>query len=241
MKEEFKKKHKLNAMFLESRKSFGSGPKDAYVTQEDYRSNPDLVIPAADPNIVSDTQRLNQANMVLQASHGVPGFSVPEAVKRWLKALKVEGIDTLYPGPDKVPPLPNPKAAVEQLKLSGVQMKIEADKQKFLMELLAAKTKTQAEIVKIYAEVGKLLAETQTEQVKAKVEAFTAMVEAFKTHNDMLTQQIEAQTGGKDGGDKAGAMGGVEAQPGNPGVPAQVPAPSPSGANGAMGGAAVPG
>lgn len=239
MKEEFKKKHKLNAMFLETKKPFGN--VGAYVTQEDYRSDPDQVIPAADPNLVSDGQRLSQASAILTASHQVPGFDIPEAVKRWLRALKVDGIETLYPGADKVPPLPNPKAQLEQLKLQGKQMEIEFKKWEFIQQLQAARAKTQAEIVKLYAEVGKLLAETQTEKVKAKVEAFSAMVDAFKTHNDMLTQQIEAMKGTEDGSNKAGGVGGVEAKPGDGGASPSLPPSSPPGANGAMGGAAVSG
>lgn len=238
MKEEFKKKHQLNALFLPSRMGFGTG--GSFVTQEDYRSNPDLVIPAADPNIVSDAQRVTQAGMMREGAHSVPGYDVAAVEKNWLRALKIDAIDHFYPGPDKVPPLPNPKAAIEQLKLQGVQMKLEHDKQMFIMELMAARQKTQAEVVKLYAEVGKLLAETQTEQVKAKVEAFSAMVEAFKAHNEMLTQQIEAAQGGKDGGDKRGSVGELDASSGNPSS-AQVPQASATRPNGAMAGGGLPG
>lgn len=239
MKEEFKKKHQLNALFLPSKQRFGTG--DSFINQEDYRSNPDLVVPAADPNIVSDAQRVTQAGMMREGAHMVPGYDVAKVETNWLKALKIDAVDHFYPGPDKVPPLPNPKAALEQLKLQGVQMKLEHDKQMFVMELMAAKNKTQAEIVKIYAEVGKLLAETQTEKVKAKVEAFSAMVDAFKAHSDMLSQQIEAASGGKDGdGNKGGRVASVDGAQGDR-TPTSIPAPSPAGANGAMAGGGVPG
>jgi chaperonin GroES len=239
MKEEFKKKHKLNAMFLESKKNFGN--LGGYVTQEDYRSDPEQVIPAADPNLVSDNQRLQQASAVLNASHQIPGFDIQEATKRWLVALKVDGIETLYPGPDKVPPLPNPKAAIEQMKLQAKQMDIDYKKWEFIQQLQSARQKMQAEVLKIYAEIAKLMAETQTEKVKAKVEAFNAMVDAFKTHSEMMSQQIEAMSGDKDGGNKAGGMGGMEAEPGNPGSAAQVPSQGAPKPNGAMGSGAVPG
>jgi chaperonin GroES len=239
MKEEFKKKHKLNAMYLESKKTFGN--TGAFVTQEDYRSDPDQVIPAADPNLVSDNQRLTQASAVLQASHQVPGFEIPEAVRRWLKALKVDGIETLYPGPDKVAPLPNPKAQVEQMKLQAKQMDIEFRKWEFIQGLQAARAKTQAEIVKLYAEVNKLLAETDSERTRAKIEAFQTMVEAFKTHSEMMSKQIEALSGAKDGSSQAGGVGGVEAEPSNPGVLPSLPAQSQAKPNGAVGSGAVPG
>jgi chaperonin GroES len=233
MKEEFKKKHQLNALFQPSSMRFGSG--DSAIRQEDYRSNPDLVVPAADPNIVSDSQRVAQAAMMREGAHMVPGYDLAKVETNWLKALKVDAVDHFYPGPDKVPPLPNPKAALEQLKLQGIQMKLEHDKQMFVMELMAARQKTQAEVVKLYAEVGKLLAETQTEKVKAKIEAFSAMVEAFKVHSEMLTKQIEAAQGDKENGSgsKSGAMGSVETGSSNPSLP-QPPAQGANGAAGAM-------
>lgn len=240
MKEEFKKKHQLNALFQPQSLRFGSG--DSVIRQEDYRSNPDLVVPAADPNIVSDAQRVTQAAMMREGAHMVPGYDIQKVEQNWLKALKVDAVDHFYPGPDKVPPLPNPKAALEQLKLQGIQMKLEHDKQMYLMELMSAKNKTQAEIVKIYAEVGKLLAETQTEKVKAKVEAFSAMVDAFKAHSEMLSQQIEAAQGGKDegGGSKPGGVPGMDGAQGNAAIPA-APAQGANGAAAAMGGGMVPG
>jgi chaperonin GroES len=239
MKEEFKKKHKVNAMFLESKKTFGN--QGSFVTQEDYRSDPEQVIPAADPNLVSDNQRLSQATAVLQASHSIPGFEIPEAVKRWLKALKVDGIDTLYPGPDKVAPLPNPKAALEQIKLQAKQMEIDFKKWEFIQQLQSARAKTQAEIVKLYAEVNKLLAEAESEKVRSKIERFSAMVDALRVHSEMMTKQIEAMSGGEDGGNKASGMGGMEAEPGNPGSQPQVPSPSQAKPNGAVGSGAVSG
>jgi chaperonin GroES len=236
-KEEFKKRHRINALYLPLKQRFGNS--DSYVNQEDYRSNPDLVIPSADPDIISDSQRLTQAAAIREGAHQVPGYDVGYVEKNiWLKALKAKGINLIYPGADKVPPLPNPKAALEQLKLQAKQMEIEYKKWEFVQNLQAARAKTQAEIVKLYAEVGKLLAETQTEQVKAKVEAFSAMVDAFKAHSDMMTQQIEALSGGKEGesnGNKGGGLEGMGTQPSNPSPP-QVPSQGAPRANGAMGG-----
>jgi hypothetical protein len=237
-KEEFKKRHGLNALYLQSKFRFANG--NSYVNQEDYRSNPDFVVPAADPNLVSDGQRVSLATTTLDAATKIPGFSVPEAVKRWLKAMKVDGIDEIYPGADKVPPLPNPKGQIEQMKLEGVKMKIDFERQKFMAELLSQRNLVQAQIVKLYAEVGKLMAETQTEKVKAKVEAFSAIVDALETHQNMMNSQIEAMSKGTegegdDGGSKRGGMEGVAAKPGNPGGAQALPAASPAGANGAMG------
>ncbi len=231
MKGEFKTRHKQNGLYLQSKKSFGT--KGSYVNQEDYKSNPELVIPSADPDIVSDGQAVTQAGMVRQSAHEVPGYDKDVVERNWLKALKVKSIETVYLGADKTGPLPNPKVQVEQMKAQVQAQKNEIEKMKVVGELLMARNKLQAEINNINAQTVKLLAETQTEKVKAKVDAFEAIVKAFEVHSNMLTDQITAMSGGKDG-DKGGGMGGMEAAPGNT-SPQQVPAGGASGANGTMG------
>ena len=238
MKEEFKKLHSLNAQFLEQRKRFGNS--GSYINQEDYRSDPDLVCPSADPNLTSDSMRIGQAAAMREGAHVVPGYDIPEVEKNWLKALRVDAVEKFYPGPDKVPPLPNPKMQQEQMKLESVKMKLEYEQQRFVAQLHADRNKNQAEITKIYAEVGKLLAETQTEQVKAKVEAFTAIVNALETHNNMMTQQIEAASGGKENGGNEGSVGGMASNAGNPGAQA-VSSTVQNQPNAAMGGGEVSG
>jgi chaperonin GroES len=234
MKEEFKKLHKLNVVFLEPSRRFGNS--DQKILQEDYKTNPDLVVPAADPNIVSDGMRLTQASAVRQAAHTVPGYSIEEAEKNYLRALKIDSIDLFYPGPDKVPPLPNPKASIEQMKLQGIKMRLDYDKWEFTTNLMAQRQETQAKIVKLYAEVQQLMAQTQTDQVRTKIETFNALVDAFKAHSDMMTNQITALQSG-DQGDKGngGDVGGVAAKPGDTGA-GGVPSPVQAQPAGAMGG-----
>lgn len=240
MKEEFKKRHKLNALYLPSKQAFGD--KGAFVTQEDYRSDPDLVIPAADPNIVSDAMRMTQAVAMREAAHAVPGYDIANVEKNFLRALKVDAIDHFYPGPDKVPPLPNPKVQLEQMKLQGKQMDIEFKTWEFIQKLQSGRAKIQAEITNLYAQTAKLLAEAQTEKVRAKIEAFSAVVDALQTHHEMMTSQIEAMKGDGEGGNKdgsnQGAMGGMAGASSQPGI-SPVPQAGAAGANGAMGGGAV--
>jgi chaperonin GroES len=234
MKEEFKKLHRLNVVFLEPSRRFGNS--DQKILQEDYKTNPDLVVPAADPNIVSDGMRLTQASAVRQAAHTVPGYSIEESEKNYLRALKIDAIDLFYPGPEKVPPLPNPKASIEQMKLQGLKMKLDYDKWEFTTNLMAQRQEMQAKVLKLYAEVQNLMAQTQSEKVNAKVSALNLMIDAFKAHSDAITNHLAAISGGQNGdqGD-GGNVGGVEAKPGNASSPA-VPSNGAAGAPAAVGG-----
>ena len=240
MKEEFKKLHILNATYLPGRKRFGAG--ESYITQEDYRGNPDMVVPVADPNVTSVAMRFFQANAVRTAAMQVPGYSLPDVEKNFLRALRVEGIDKLYPGADKVPPLPNPKAAVEQLKLQGKQMELDNEKQMFIITLQSNRRKVLAEIALLEAQAISLMAGIQDDQAATRIKAFDTVIASMKTHAETLGLQAQQMSGEKDGKGKSdgGGVPGMEGQPGN--APA-LPAPSgmAGGAEGAMGGGNVSG
>jgi hypothetical protein len=227
-KEEFKKLHRLNAMFLPIKSKFGEGHE---ILQEDYRSNPELVVPVADPRIASQASKVAQAQIVWQHAHSVPGYDVALVEKKFLQAARVDGIDQIYPGADKVPPLPNPKAQVEQMKMEGVKAKLDHEKWKTIIGLRASQRKTMAEIAKLEAEAIAVMAGVQNDQAALRIQAFDTAINALKTHNDMMNERIEAMSGGKDGqgsGD-GGAVPGLADASGNAGVPA-VSAPMGGGA-----------
>jgi chaperonin GroES len=228
MKEEFKKLHKLNSMYLPQKQSFGTGK--SYALREDYKGNADLVVPVADPNIVSRATRIAQAGGMRTAAMQVPGYNVPEVEKNFLRALGVEEVDKFYPGADKVPPLPNPKAALEQLKLQGKQMEVQAKVQMFKMQLMEERRKMNAEIAKLEAEALKLMADAQVEHAALRLEMFDKIINAFKIRSDMINERLEALKGEEGDG---GGVQKLESGPGNAGL-LQAPAQVPAGANGAM-------
>jgi chaperonin GroES len=241
MKEEFKKLHGLNGLYLPQKTRFGNAGD--FITQEDYKSNPDLVVPVADPNVVSDGMRLTQAAAVRQAAHEVNGYNQEMVEKNYLRALKVDEIDTFYPGPDKVPPLPNFKVQVEQMKAEVQGKKIEFEKMKFMGELLEQRKLNQAQINKLNAEIVVLLAGAQVEQAKLKIQAFEMIVDTLKTHNEMLNNSISTlgaiqgdQQGDKQDqqGDKRGGMEQLAAGAGDPNAQG-VPPAQPAGAPGPVG------
>jgi hypothetical protein len=215
-------------MYLPQKQSFGTGK--SYALREDYKGNADLVVPVADPNIVSRATRIAQAGGMRTAAMQVPGYNVPEVEKNFLRALGVEEVDKFYPGADKVPPLPNPKAALEQLKLQGKQMEVQAKVQMFKMQLMEERRKMNAEIAKLEAEALKLMADAQVEHAALRLEMFDKIINAFKIRSDMINERLEALKGEEGDG---GGVQKLESGPGNAGL-LQAPAQVPAGANGAM-------
>jgi len=189
MKEEFKKLYHLNGVYMPMMTAFGeNGMK---VLREDYLGDANRIIPVADPHITSETQRMQQAIAIKQSAMTTPGYNIPEVEKNFLRALRVDGMDTLYPGPDKVQPLPNPKVQVEQMKLQAKQQHMELDKMKFIANLQEQARVNQAKIVQLEAQAMKLIAEADGVQTGHEIAAFEAAIGAMKHHNDALQSQAE--------------------------------------------------
>jgi len=199
----------LNGIYLPPSKSFGvAGGK---ILREDYLGNPNDVVPAADPHVVSESQRLQRAIAVKQAAMTTPGYALAEVEKDYLKALQVEGIDRLYPGPDKVPPLPNPKMMVEQVKMQGKQMEFQHEKAMFAAELMEQQRVDNAEIAKLEADALKILEEAKATGSTVAINALNAYIGVLKHHEESLRGRIELILKGLENDREASAMqqGGV--------------------------------
>lgn len=204
MKEEFKKRHLINRLYLPQTKTFGEG--DDKIRREDYLANPDHVVPTADPRIISDQMRIQQAAELRAGAHTVPGYNIEAVERRWLKALKIDGIDEVYPGPDKVPPLPNPKMQVEELRFKAKQMDLEYRKQEFILDLMEARKETAAKILLLHAQAAKLMSDIEDAQAARKLESIEMAISLLEAHLAVADRQI-AQAGEKDSGDSKGDRG----------------------------------
>jgi chaperonin GroES len=141
LKDEFQKLYTLNKYFLPDEPT---GPFQ--MTNKDYSADPSGIRPAADPNVMSDSQRLARAQTVLTMATASPGFNIYEANRRALEALKEPNIDALLPdpkGPNAIQPRPDPKLMKEQtaqqkvaLQAQQGQQKMQDNKVKLAMQVL---------------------------------------------------------------------------------------------------------
>lgn len=192
MKEEFRKLYILNGIHMPIRKGYRTKQgKGGFALREDYLGDPDCIMPAADQNISSEAMELQRANMLKQAAASTPGYN-PEAVeRRFLRALKVDGINEIYPGPKKMPPGDHPKIVIEKLKLQGVSMKLQADKMKWVGELMEEHRLNTAKMIALHAAAAADLAEADGKKTGHQIAAFEAAIGAIKVHNDGLTKRID--------------------------------------------------
>ena len=189
MKEEFRKYHILNAKFLPLVTIFGQG--QYRVTRDDYLTNPDWVRPAADPNVVSASQKFEQAMSIRQAALSAPGGYDLEAVeKNFLRAMRVENMDELFPGYQKFPPGTDPKVQIEQMKVQISQADQELEQWKFVKEWQEAVRLNTGKIDLLQAQAASLFAGIKSDERAAKLAAYEAFIASITAHNDHMTEKL---------------------------------------------------
>ena len=189
-KEEFIKLYKLNGMFLPLDK-----PQPGGVTRDDYMGTGDEISPVADPSITSDAMHFTQAQALVAAASAVPGYDMDEVQRRYLKALRIDNIDAVFPGTKGAPPPKDPKLAIAELKLQGEmqikQMELQASQQEFIMTMMEDRRMNNAKILELMAKADNEAANAQTEQAYAQVAQINAEISATKLRNEGLNTKIE--------------------------------------------------
>ena len=221
LKEEFKKLYRLNQLYLPSEYKYATG----VVLASDYVMNADMLRPAADPHIVSDTQRIMQAQTLLQTATSVPGFNMYNVLVRYLDAMKITNIEEVLPnpkGPNAVQPQPNPKVMVEQIKAQVKQADMQG-KMKIAMGKLSLEAElNRAKIVKLEAEALKAVEEAGGVKEGHQIALLEAQIGAAKAHQEGILRSLELMKetmGEADGNSSDGAgVPGLDSQPGNQSV-----------------------
>lgn len=185
LKGEFRKRYILNGRNMDATIAGGLAKR------EDYLGDPSEIAPAADPNLVSDSERVQQAVTIKQSAASTPGYSVEAVEKKFLKALRVEDIDQIYPGPDKVPPSKHPRVQVEEMRLAGLKMKMQGEMALAAGELMEERRLNNSKIAKLEAEAVKIINDIGIDKAQVIVSAFDSAIGALKHHNDVLDRRIE--------------------------------------------------
>lgn len=196
LKEELKLLYRLNELYLEDNvhyRDLTSG-KDAMISQKDYIKGNIHVVPEADPNIATDSQKIAQAHFLSERAGSVPGYNRYEIEKRVLKAAKVKGVDQIFPdpkGPNAVPPPPNIKLEIEKMKAQSKQAQMQLDMKMAMAELMSEVELNQAKVQKLEAEAIKALAEAGGIEVGHQIELIKTQIEAKKNQQSGLLKSLE--------------------------------------------------
>ncbi|MBV5322734.1 MAG: hypothetical protein JZU60_02730 [Ilumatobacteraceae bacterium] len=188
-KEEFTKLYKLNGMFLTDK------PQPGGATRTDYLESSDSISPVADPNVTSDSMRLQLATALKQAAMSTPGYNRDAVELRYLKALRVEGIKEVFQGTAGQPPQKDPKLVIVETQIAGKaaeqEREIAARMQEFMVTLQEDQRVNNAKIMQLTAQAQNEAASAQTEAAYAQVAVLNTEISRVKAENEQINSRIE--------------------------------------------------
>lgn len=238
--EEFKLFYRLNRNFpLEL--DYEQNGQWFQISQEDYMGGRYEVLPAADPNVVTDGQRRENADLVLKMAMSIPGHDLAACVKNVYQSRNIPDIDKLFPVTE-VPQAPNidlmkVQIAGQVAQYKGMEVMIKVQEARIRLQMEAEKN--SAEILNLYAQAAEHAANADAEATYADVAKLNATIGALKMKNegilgmlDILTKLATTQKENSNGTD-TGTGGG--SSPGGGGA-----SPALSGMVGGAGGQAFP-
>ena len=220
MKEEFQKLYRLNQLYLPSEPvEFEYNNELQFVLPDDYSMDMKLVKPAADPNVVSDSQRQMQAQAVLQLAQSSGGFNMYEVQKRYLDALKVNAIDQILPdpkGPNAIKPGPSEKMQIEKMKNDERQMNHQLKFKLGIAKLMQEAELQQAKITELQAKAVLELEQADGVQSGHAIAMLEAQIGAKRAHVDGIIKSIEMmQNLDKESSNDGARVQGMEELPRN--------------------------
>jgi len=223
MKEEFQKLYRLNQLYLPSEPvEFEYNNELQFVLPDDYSMDMKLVKPAADPNVVSDSQRQMQAQAVLQLAQSSGGFNMYEVQKRYLDALKVNAIDQILPdpkGPNAIKPGPSEKMQIEKMKNDERQMNHQLKFKLGIAKLMQEAELQQAKITELQAKAVLELEQADGVQSGHAIAMLEAQIGAKRAHVDGIIKSIEMmQNLDKESSNDGAGIQGMEELPRNWGI-----------------------
>jgi hypothetical protein len=166
----------------------------SFVLPDDYSLDMKLVKPAADPNVVSDSQRLMQAQSVLQLATSTGGFNMYEVQKRYLDALKVPAVDQILPdpkGPNAIKPGPSEKMQIEKMKNDERQMNHQLKFKLGIAKLMSEAELMQAKITELQAKAVLELEQADGVKNGHAIAMLEAEIGAKRAHVDGILKSIE--------------------------------------------------
>lgn len=193
-KDELRKAYALNSLFLVEDQKYASGNGVLNIFADDYLDGRTRVFPSADPELVSDSQRVMQATATLQLALQVPGHNMYEVVQRYYRALRVKDIESIYPdpqGPRAVPPKPDPRLQVEQAKLQAKQMDMETKLRLGIMKMQQDAQLIQARIVELHAKAMREMEEAKGVKDGHMISLIQMEIAAARQGHDQLVKNVE--------------------------------------------------
>ena len=167
LKEELRKIHRLNRIYLDEEVVYRVNDVEHKIERRFYENKSLDVMPVADPNEVSDTQKRFKAE-ALMSLRG-QGMNDQEINRRFLEALGIAEPDKILNAPDTGPP---PELMLKMKELELKEREFELKLMKFGYEMMEIQTRS----IKNMAEAESKEPGLQMEKYKADLQHMEQMM-----------------------------------------------------------------
>jgi len=194
LKDEFRKLYRLNQLYLEGIQDYNSDSGSNFIDADDFAGPVSDVRPSADPNIVSDTQRIQQATALLQLATTTPGMNMYEVQKNYLRAMKVSNIDMVLPdpkGPNAIKPGPSEKIQIEMMKQQTKQADAQLQFKTAMMKMMKDVELNQAKIHKLEADAVLAIEQAGGVRTGQDIAMLDAQIGAARAKNEGMQQALK--------------------------------------------------
>jgi chaperonin GroES len=224
-RDELRVRYELNKVYLQVDEDYenlttGEG---AIIRPDDYMGPSTDVRPVADPIMVDDITKIQDAAEIMGAAYKLPNFNKYLSTRRWLEAKRTPDIDQLYPAPK--PPEGAPPGMIGDIqvgpdvKMLEVEVKQKAQALKemeFKFEQAQWQTQMQmevqedqrelqliqAQIYKLYADATKAMAEAKGVQtghqvgiLQAQMTGVEAQVRVLELQQQRIDNRVKEKLG----------------------------------------------
>jgi len=185
LSQEFRQLFKLNGTYLNESEFAEYEGGAVRVTKDDFDEKNVRIVPVADPNLASDTERLANAAFV-QSIALAPGIDPVKATRFILAQTNIPNIESILSDPkEQKPPSPEILQIQADMEKSAQELNIEGERlQQNEKEIQIKSAVAQADIVLKKAQAVALLAKAESEDAKLSLEH-------YKTQLDAISQTLE--------------------------------------------------
>lgn len=178
---EYRKMFYINSVYMEPTEHFRLNEVDEEIAQDDYNLEDLFVHPSADPETVTDTQKLLRAESLFPLVQ-MGTVNPVEATRRYLESQGHEEIEALMEMPE---PQPDPEIELEvarfehQRQLDAMKMEVE------VLKARAMATRNEASAILN-------LARAESTEEHDRLDYYKAAVEEMQAREDMINERLNA-------------------------------------------------
>lgn len=187
LRDEMRLVFRQNSLFMPET---GSPDYAGEIARSDYSLSPKAIVPAADPQMISDVERVQLAVALKQNAMQTPGYDLPAVERRFLAAMRVPNPQEIY-RPEEIAPTPSPLVQAEQMKLQIAQLRMEAELRKTLATLLSQVDLNRAQIANLESQAVLNFAKADATAGNQRVAMLNAQINAAKHHQEGLLKAVQ--------------------------------------------------